>query len=552
MIESTQPALSSLPKPRQNLLWNLTESFLSILSSLSQVNQHITDTISYASVIPGFHFRLLHLPMAPDHVKQAALLCLRALMEDNDILTKAVVHRPEWLQRLSGLIDKPDLVGVAACGVLHEINSVLSVSGEDLPDGIPSDLLVLKSLDAQLDRHCSNAAPTVEDFDSHADAAEHEKELGLVLEFIASIAANTQTYLDAEPDLNKDESEGFADDDNMEDHVPEDSDGVIGNEINQDGTHDTSDGVEDGLDMELVTNGKHSNGDTQLSSSIQGNESVLGYLVNCTTPKLLALIGAPRDHPADSSLSCTPLDAIFSGPSSSIRNLSLTALNNIAWTVSTTTFPSNVRPQWHTRAQDIWTNIIYPVLTSNTADTELASSITSLAWAVSRSVNGQIALSGDEHEKFMALYQASTALHPQSINSSKPTTNHQDDPTGSLSVKCIGVLGSLALCPNRIPQNRDIGTFLLTILNLSKTPPEDAIEALNQLFDIYADKDFDYDKLVFVQGGFLAHLKALQPDVQKMAKGVDKRTLPELRERADEVVVNLGRFVKYKRDEREV
>ncbi len=57
---------------------------------------------------------------------------------------------------------------------------------------------------------------------------------------------------------------------------------------------------------------------------------------------------------------------------------------------------------------------------------------------------------------------------------------------------------------------------------------------------------------MFVQGGFLAHLKALQPDVQKMAKGVDKRTLPELRERADEVVVNLGRFVKYKRDEREV
>ncbi|KAI9870214.1 MAG: hypothetical protein M1830_004522 [Pleopsidium flavum] len=521
------------------------------MSSLSQVNQHITDTISNASIIPGFHFTLLDSPIAPEHVKEATLLCLHALIEDNYILTNAVAHSPAWLQGLSGFIGKHGLVDIAACGVLHDINSVLAVSGEDVPDGVRSNLSILKSLDAQLERHCLKAGRALEDVDSYADAAANEKEIGLVLYFIGSIAADTQMHSEAESGLDKDEFEGFADDGDMDEDVPEDRDEVDANQLDQNGTHDTSSEIEDGLDMELVTNGEHTQGALQSSSSLPSNESILGYLVNCTTPKILSILRASPDHPAESDTSSTPRNTGSSPSSSSIHGISLTALNNIAWTISITPLAIELREQWHTHAQDIWKDIIYPVLNTNTADIELASSITSLAWAISRSMNGQVTLSGDEHKNFMALYQASTSLHSQSKNPFRPPTIHQDDPTKSLSVKCIGVLGSIALCPNQIPQNRDIGTFLLTILNnLPQTPPEDAVEALNQLFDIYADKELDYDEPVFVQDGFLTYLQALQPKVQKMAKGVDKRTTPELRDRADEVVVNLGRFVKYKKEER--
>ena len=42
------------------------------------------------------------------------------------------------------------------------------------------------------------------------------------------------------------------------------------------------------------------------------------------------------------------------------------------------------------------------------------------------------------------------------------------------------------------------------------------MEALNALFDVYADKDFDYDEQVFVRFGFLDHLKGILPKVKAM------------------------------------
>lgn len=197
-------------------------------------------------------------------------------------------------------------------------------------------------------------------------------------------------------------------------------------------------------------------------------------------------------------------------------------------------------------AQTIWSATVSPVLASDTADIELASTITSLAWALSRSVHGVIKLKPEEPRKFMALYQASK-------NMEEPQVNTKDsDVFQGLGVKCIGVLGSLAVDPAPVELNREIGVFLVTTLAaLPETPAADTVEALNQIFDIYSDKSYAFDEPVFWGNGFYKHLEDILPKARKMAKSIDKRKFEELRARADEAVLNFGRFLKYKKTEKE-
>jgi len=194
------------------------------------------------------------------------------------------------------------------------------------------------------------------------------------------------------------------------------------------------------------------------------------------------------------------------------------------------------------------------VLSSNTADVELASSVTSVAWAVGRSVQGEVKMQPEEQRKFMSLYHASKNLG--STNGAAQTNGHKtdgdDDAFQSLGVKCIGVLGRLGLNPAPISLNREIGVFLLTTLSaLPDTPAAEAIEALNSIFDIYADKSYAFDGAVFWGDGFYTHLEEILPKSKQMAKKIDKRKFPELRVRADEAVLNLSRFLKYKKTERD-
>lgn len=66
--------------------------------------------------------------------------------------------------------------------------------------------------------------------------------------------------------------------------------------------------------------------------------------------------------------------------------------------------------------------------------------------------------------------------------------------------------------------------FLVSILSAlpptGKTATDPAIEALNAIFDIYADADFDYDEPVFVKHNFLQHLKSILPKVQSMVSSL--------------------------------
>lgn len=76
------------------------------------------------------------------------------------------------------------------------------------------------------------------------------------------------------------------------------------------------------------------------------------------------------------------------------------------------------------------------------------------------------------------------------------------------------------------------------------------MEALNAIYDIYADAEFDYDLPVYVQGNFNQELKGLVKMVKFLVRNIDRRKDKDLRNRADEAAMNLVEFVKYKEKER--
>jgi hypothetical protein len=355
--------------------------------------------------------------------------------------------------------------------------------------------------------------------------------LRLALQITASIATSLQEALE-HGSKNEKEFEGF--DDPIEDAHGEDvkmgeDDSSIKDDEDEDSDEMTQEEIE--ADMKLVT------GDDDVEDDSPIEEVTLDHLVRNAAPVVLSL--------------ATPQD-----PQTPTQSAALSALNNIAWTIGSIDFSTghlkSLQRFWTTLTEQIWNEIVSPVLASNTADIELASATTSLAWAVARSVKGSIPLKPEEHIKFMSLYQASKGLNGSAAADagSKPKED-EDDAFQSLSVKCIGVLGCLAQDPAPVDLNREIGVFLVTVLEtLPDVPPADTVEVLNQIFDIYADKSFDFDEPVFWGHDLYKHLESIQPKAKKLAKSIDKRKHEELRARADEAVLNLGRFLVYKRKER--
>lgn len=413
---------------------------------------------------------------------------------------------------------------VAACAVLHNIFTSLEWFDHNTPMKGASDSMLIPTL--------VQCMSQVQGEDSLSNGSSHlnpDQILQMALEITASIATSLQEAL-AHGAKHEEEFEGFDDKAEKEDETM--ADDINDDASDADDADDAEDEPEDGEDEDEMTmeeieadmervigDGSDSEDD---SEDIQ---PTLEALIRIAAPFILEL---------------------FQTGSEPIRAGAISALNNIAWTISSIDFSTaskRLMKTWAPVAQKIWSEAVAPVLASNTADIELASSITSLAWAVARSVQGQVKLAGDEHRKFMALYQASK-------NVPAPSESDGPDPFQGLGVKCIGVLGRLALDPAPLPLNREIGVFLLTILaGLPETPVADAVEAANEIFDIYSDKAYACDE-VFWNDGFYKHLEELKAKVSKAAKGVDKRKETELRSRADEVGLNLVRFLAYKKREK--
>ncbi|TPX76787.1 hypothetical protein CcCBS67573_g01952 [Chytriomyces confervae] len=170
----------------------------------------------------------------------------------------------------------------------------------------------------------------------------------------------------------------------------------------------------------------------------------------------------------------------------------------------------------------------------NAATLEFIEAAVSAIWALARGVDG---VKGSNK----------IILNPtvDQINNLIGSSSLPNAPA-SLKLKCVSALGILAKTPS---VNATVGPFLVSCAVLDSTPLEVTSEALNAIYDVYSDAAFEYDGPVFVKGGFNKKLKEAYPRIKSRVKALDKRRFREIRERADEAVLNLGAFIKYKEDE---
>lgn len=453
----------------------------------------------------------------------SALSCMITLSEDNQKFVEAILADDSFkcYKQLITLKNSDGYKSVLACGVLHNVFSVAQWNDQSPGKDGACDAILVPALSQTL-KHTQRSGNMT---NGHGSTSPEEI-LQMALEILASIGTALRETLEQGSRAKKDgpikgvEENGDAMD------ADDDDDGDDDEELSDNepaAEDDEMDQDEMEADMDMVT------GVEDDEPNLEGIDDLptLKELIQEAIPQLIKL---SRDAGKDET-------------STSIRDHAFTALNNIAWTVSCIDFTdgSNVAvlQAWTPVAQMIWKETIAPVLASDTADIGLATIVTSLSWAIARTLHGQSFLSGDEHKKFISLFHASQNSNPD-----------QDDPFQSLGVKCVGVLGQLALAAP-IELNREIGVFLVTVVkSLPEAPAAEVIESLNQLFDIYGDEGKEWDKEVFWKDNFLQHFEEVAPRVKAMVKTIDKRKATELRARAEEANLNLARFIKYKQTHR--
>lgn len=141
-------------------------------------------------------------------------------------------------------------------------------------------------------------------------------------------------------------------------------------------------------DMEMVV-GDESNSETLALTSV---EAVIRYLVGVTSP-LLVSIARPG------------LEAVLA-----VQIRALSVLNNVSWTAGVTiSAESPLWPAWEKLAHEIWGSCVTSILLANTADIELADAVVGLSWAVAKSLRGNLDVSQGQHQAFINLYHAANS-----------------------------------------------------------------------------------------------------------------------------------------------
>ncbi|KAI1083426.1 hypothetical protein F5B20DRAFT_404804 [Whalleya microplaca] len=516
-LTSPKRAFGKTTKAEQNFVWSIAESLTSILSALAEAQDEALEAAVRNEQIVRFLFTLISNDFTTAPVLNSALSCMITLSEDNQQFVETILadNATKCYKHLVTFKNGDGYKAVLACGVLHNIFSVMqwndrSPGREGACDAILVPTLSQTLAHTQLADNITNGHDTASPVDI----------LQLALEVLASIGTALQESLEQD-DQRKNRKgaarKGLDHDKDVAMDADDDDDEPAGEDEEMD-----EDEME--ADLEMVT-GADDNPDQ--SSGID-DFPTLKELLQRAIPEVIKVSQASNGNSDASNL---------------IHNHALTTLNNISWTISCLDLSegsnASILHAWRPVARAIWKEAVAPVLSSDTSDVGLATIVTSLAWAIARTLHEQALLVGDEHKKFISLYHASKSL-PADAN----------DPFQSLGVKCIGVLGQLALDPAPLDLNREIGVFLVTVVTaLPETPAADVVEALNQLYDVYGDETKACDR-VFWTDNFLQHLETAVPKVKAMVKTVDKRTSTELRVRAEDVSFNLSRFIKYKQKHR--
>jgi hypothetical protein len=218
------------------------------------------------------------------------------------------------------------------------------------------------------------------------------------------------------------------------------------------------------------------------------------------------------------------------------------SINNLTWLMLSN---ESIPTPWFDVCLQLWD--LFIEVSSKLCDDETHKIILNILWGIAKCLGPEI-----RNKVQLELIQ-NLISKGQEIANNNNENDKDIDGKLELYLSIVGFVGSLAPIIGNTETTSAIGEFLMASLELctcsNPVANEVVIETLNSIYDIFCDKNFDYDEPVFVQQQYLQRLIAVEPKIRAMYKKIDKNKYEQLKVKGEEAWTNLGRFIKYKESE---
>ncbi|CAG8597124.1 14858_t:CDS:10 [Funneliformis caledonium] len=517
-------------KNARNNLWIFAENIICIIWALSETSQKILRGINNMNIVHFLMAFFINIEKIPIKTVIAAAQCLHTITDENSDIHRQFELNPQYIQIFLDIINLERDITLNDDELLIK---VLTKFNNDINNYL---IPILKScLNDDIEKVANETIEAASNVVASDIATEHPKDLSTSEEEkLISLNSRLTTLQLALELLSKICLECFTqDDDNYQDEIQNEENEIDFNKIKI-------------MDVDPMSN------DTYDQTSINRHEhpilntfstNIISDLIRLSRPTSLS-------YPEQLGYNVIPKNSIAPAITESLATVHLRAvecMNNFFLIMV-----DIVEEKWwftkhRNAAKETWTRIVEVANQVAGKGVKVGEegpgqkmrgtvleALVGCLWILARGLNGDLPLAENQIQSFIQCYKSTVSE--------------------SMRVKLIGTLGVIARRHHAIEDNKLIGAFLVEIIqDLSRTvsPPIDCItESLNAIYDIYADKDFDYDEPVFVHEGYLQMLESVIDNVHNMAKSIDKRKSPEQRLRVDEAYTNLVAFIRYKKDER--
>ncbi|KAI9312969.1 armadillo-type protein [Dichotomocladium elegans] len=549
LVLKKAPAVDDEDIGRRRTIWDQAENFIYIIWSISEASDKHIRAVNRLNVIAFLISFLSAADQIPNRVVVAAGQCLNTLTDNNKDIYIEFQNNSQYIKMLYDIVDKfkdPNmiLVRVLACAILVNIREAIQFTEFwDEGDDGASELnkMILPVLVESLNYDIQEAVRQVIHAVESGNVAKHEEtgevtprpkqplskeevitNLQLYIQSVEERLSTLQLSLELLADIcvqDDAEDDGWEDaDENM---VDEDEEGW------EEEGNNAEENIAETADLEQSTTSAAVN-----EQLIRSNPVVHAFIYQ-VMPQLIRLATlTPLSFPSENMLAPTVSDAIALTHQRALEcfNNFLLAMAEIPSKFWFKEFKADACQGWRwlfDLANQVGASPASP------AREDVLEVIVTCLWSLGRGLQQDIPVEPSDVASLFGAYHATSS--------------------DSMRVKIVGCLGPIAMRQGAIEVNKEIGVFFMQVLNNTvsgQTSPAVAVEALNCMYDVYADCNFDYDEPVFIQGGFLVQLKKLVPTIRAMVKSVDKRRNFDLRSRSDEALINLVAFNKYKETER--
>ncbi|KAG0208513.1 hypothetical protein BGX28_000567 [Mortierella sp. GBA30] len=553
------PASSGEEQEKRKTVWDWAENVISVVWAMCENSEKALKVVNKLNIVPFLMSFMSNVDKLPPKVIVAAAQCLYTLTDDNPECRVVFVKNPDYVKPFMTILslnvnaEEELLIKTLACGIVINLRSVISpkASENDFSDIHSAVLPVLSgALNYDIQKASAEATAAAEIVNAHKQdvdlskpnqpATTEERTLALIetrlqtlqlsLELIANICTESVEGVDHE-DQEEEEWRDETGDDEMD--ADNDEDEMQREESKGD----------DGLDENTLREMEQLAAASAETPMDLSGHPIINILTNTVFPALINL-GTPTPLSFPLQEIPTPATAapLITAQLATTHLRSIEALNNFLLTMADAVPGKWWYNQRKSDAEQCWTWLFQQA--GNVAGKgvqvgaeekgqemrgAVLDAIVGCLWTLARGLDAMVPLTEFHIPALMGAY-ASTS-------------------SDSMRVKAIGCLGVIARRQGSIDTNKVIGEFLINLLK-NNPSTEACVEALNAIYDIYADAEFDYDMPVYVQGNFNQELKGMVKMVKFMVRNIDRRKDRDLRNRADEAAMNLVEFVKYKEKER--